>query len=61
MTGIKEALMDKTGGQLSITNTDPGLAMIFATYPAPFVSVLGAIPEQVLKNIYIFYDFLLLN
>ena len=49
MTGVKEALMDKTGGQLSITNTDPGLAMIFATYPAPYVSVLGAIPEQVLK------------
>lgn len=41
--------MDKTGGQLTITNTDPGLAMIFATYPAPYVSVLGAIPEQVFK------------
>lgn len=40
--------MFKGNGEFYITNEDPGLAAIFATYPAPYVSILGCIIDQVL-------------
>ena len=45
-----EALMNKTNGEFIITNDDPGYAVIFATYPAPYASVMGAIGDQVRMN-----------
>lgn len=44
--------MFKGNGEFYITNEDPGLAAIFATYPAPYVSILGCIIDQVLSNIF---------
>lgn len=39
--------MYKTGGVFEMTETDPGLAAIFATYPATYLSLRGAIVDQV--------------
>ena len=39
--------MNKTNGEFIISNNDPGYAVIFATYPAAYASVLGAIGDQV--------------
>ena len=43
--------MNKTNGEFIITNDDPGYAVIFATYPAPYASVMGAIGDQVRDRI----------
>ena len=39
--------MYKGNGEFYITNEDPGLASIFATYPASYVSFVGCIVDQV--------------
>ncbi|EFX88760.1 hypothetical protein DAPPUDRAFT_311099 [Daphnia pulex] len=41
-----DAIMFKGNGEFYITNEDPGLAAIFATYPMPYVSIAGCIIDQ---------------
>ena len=47
-----EAIQDYTNkhsnGTLEMSNTDAGLAGIFATYPAPYLSAQGGIGDQIL-------------
>jgi hypothetical protein len=46
-TSLLDAIMFKGNGEFYITNEDPGLAAIFATYPLPYVSIAGCIIDQV--------------
>lgn len=45
-TSLLDAIMFKGNGEFYITNEDPGLAAIFATYPMPYVSIAGCIIDQ---------------
>ena len=45
---LTEAIQNKTGGVLEMTNEYSGYAGIFATYPADYLSALGGVGDQIL-------------
>ena len=46
---LLDAIMFKGNGEFYITNDDPGLAAIFATYPMPYVSISGCNIDQAFR------------
>ncbi len=47
LTSYTEAINEVSNGTLTMSDGDPGLAGIFATYPANYLSIGGGLGDQV--------------